>query len=93
MRNEIAGICQKVRTVRNGWCEASASEAADEILSLIREKVPTEDDLFRLFWRKLCNSCDCENYPECPEGTEGCIADTLAKGIRAAILKELDASS
>lgn len=38
-----------------------------------------QEKIANVVWRHLCNCCDCENYPECPEGTDGCIADTIAE--------------
>lgn len=37
------------------------------------------EELHKFFWEWICNSCDCENYPECPENTDGCFALTLAQ--------------
>lgn len=45
-------------------------------------------EIRNIIWKLLCNGCDCENYPECPEGTNGCIADTLAKAIHKKLKRE-----
>ncbi len=53
-----------------------------------------EEEITKIVWSELCNSCDCENYPECPEGTDGCISSDIAKAITSYInskeLKELE---
>ena len=68
------------------WHRMARSLAGDIVNEIILPKF-SEDELHKFFWRMICNSCDCDNYPECPDGTDGCFAQTLAQELRKWINK------
>jgi hypothetical protein len=43
--------------------------------------------IIQTVWKRKCNSCDCENAPECPENETECIAIKMADNIVKAISK------
>jgi len=54
-------------------------EAVEQVVAHNTPQWISVDELQEFFWQHICNSCDCENGPECPEGTDGCFALTLAE--------------
>jgi len=58
-------------------------------MSITQEKINTlQGKVFGFVWQELCGGCDCENGPECPEGTDGCIAQTIAEAVAKLMLEK-----
>lgn len=76
----ISKIPGDIRTGGEGWAMAGALDRIAAIWPKPLDVAAMTDAI----WQTCCDSCDCENYPECPIGYEkGCIAEDAAEAIAA----------